>query len=112
MNFFRNNKKPGFTLMEIALAVLIIAILALALVPVINNQLRKSDEYSYYMAYRTIEKLGGQIVALGDEEDTARLDDGTRIAHTKIDPVVITEKSKNKKFVLTPAKRVKFFLPI
>ena len=31
MNFFRNNKKPGFTLMEIALAVLIIAILALAL---------------------------------------------------------------------------------
>lgn len=109
MNFFRNNKKPGFTLMEIALAVLIIAILALALVPVINNQLRKSDEYSYYMAYRTIEKLGGQIVALGDEEDTARLDDGTRIAHTKIDPVVITEKSKNKKFVLTPAKRVKFF---
>lgn len=64
-----NNKKSGFTLMEIALAVLIIAILTLALLPVFQSQLKKSDEYSYYMAYKTVEKLAGQIVAIGDEEE-------------------------------------------
>lgn len=66
MNLKNYRKKSGFSLMEIALAVLIVAILTLVLTPVIHRQLEKSEEYSYYLAYRTVEKLGGQIVALGD----------------------------------------------
>ena len=56
--FRKNNKKSGFTLMEIALAVLIVAILAMLTVPMVQRQLSKSDEYAYYTAYKTIEKLG------------------------------------------------------
>lgn len=67
MSIFRkNNKKSGFTLMEIALAVLIVAILAMLTVPMVQRQLSKSDEYAYYTAYKTVEKLGGQVVAMGD----------------------------------------------
>lgn len=65
MSLFKN-KKSGFTLMEIAIAVLIVAILVGVTIPVVRRQLNKSDEYSYYLAYKTVEKLGGQIAALGD----------------------------------------------
>ena len=61
-------KRAGFSLMELTLAVLIVAILIVITVPIINRQLEKSEEYSYYLAYRTVEKLAGQIVALGDPE--------------------------------------------
>lgn len=84
------NKKSGFTLMEIALAILIVAILALLCVPVIHRQLTKTDEYSYYMAYKTVEKMGGQIAALGDaydedyiSQDTSKPDNKIKIAFTK-----------------------------
>lgn len=66
MNFFKNNKKSGFTLMEIAIAVMIVALLISICLPVVNDQLAKGKQYSYYLAYKTVEKLGGQIVALGD----------------------------------------------
>lgn len=67
------NKKAGFSLMEIVLAIAIVGILLLVTIPVINRQLDKAHENSYYLAYRTVEKLGGQIVALGDEEETMAL---------------------------------------
>lgn len=66
MRLFKNDKKSGFTLMEIAIAVLIVSILLLTCVPIVKDQLKKSDEYSYYLAFKTVEKLGGQIAALGD----------------------------------------------
>lgn len=66
-------KKLGFSLMEIVLAIAIVGILLLITIPVINRQLDKADEYSYYLAYKTVEKLGGQIVALGDEEETTAM---------------------------------------
>ena len=70
MSIFKNNKKKSaFTLMEIALAVLIVAILAMLTVPMVQRQMSKSDEYAYYTAYKTIEKLGGQVVAMGDSID-------------------------------------------
>lgn len=69
MRIFKSFKKSGFSLMELTLAVLIVAILFVATVPIINRQLEKSEEYSYYMAYRSIEKMAGQIVALGDEQE-------------------------------------------
>lgn len=70
MRFFnKNTKKSGFTLMEIAIAVLIVSILLLTCVPIIKDQLKKSDEYAYYLAFKTVEKLGGQIAALGDSID-------------------------------------------
>ena len=66
MNFFKNNKKSGFTLAEISIAVLIVAVLVALCGLVVKEQLRKSSEYSYYLAYRTVEKLAGQIAALPD----------------------------------------------
>ncbi len=73
-------KRFGFTLMEILLAVFIVVILAMATMPVINKQLEKADEYSYYMAFKTVEKLGGQIVALGDESKVAMKDSDFKFA--------------------------------
>lgn len=69
----KNMDRLGFSLMEIVLALAIVGILAMITLPVINRQLSKADEYSYYLAYKTVEKLGGQIVALGDDEDTSAM---------------------------------------
>lgn len=102
MNFLKNNKKPGFTLMEVALAVLIIAVLILTLAPVIKGQLKKSEEYSYYLAFKTVEKLGGQIVALGDPELT-HLDNSTRIANN---PLRSNSFDRNTKLA---QRKIKFF---
>lgn len=102
MNFLKNNKKPGFTLMEVAIAVLIVAILVLACIPIIKNQLKKADEYSYYMAFKTVEKLGGQIVALGDP-NFVNIDNGTRIANNTIKSNVLKKNSKMAE------RKVKFF---
>ncbi len=63
--FNKNNKKSGFTLMEIAIAVMIVGLLTAIVIPIVRNQVAKLDEYSYYAAYKAVEKLGGQIVALG-----------------------------------------------
>jgi Tfp pilus assembly protein PilV len=68
------NKNVGFTVMEILLALFIIGILLLVLTPIVTTQLAKSNDYSYYLAYKSLEKMAGHIVALGDpEEDTAYL---------------------------------------
>lgn len=83
MRFFNmNNKKSGFTLMEIAIAVLIVSILLLTCVPIVKDQLKKSDEYAYYVAFKTVEKMGGQIAALGDtiDPDYNVLNDNVKIA--------------------------------
>lgn len=74
-------KRIGFTMMEVLLAVFIVGILAAVTIPIISRQLEKSDEYSYYLAYRTVEKMAGQIVAQGDPKDVSYGDDGTKIAH-------------------------------
>lgn len=67
-------KRIGFTMMEVLLAVFIVGILAAVTIPIISRQLEKSDEYSYYLAYRTVEKMAGQIVAQGDPaEDTTAI---------------------------------------
>lgn len=83
--------------MELAIAVMIVALLIVIIVPVVQNQLAKSDEYAYYMAYRSVEKLGGQIVALGDPEDnlyTLQLDNSTKIAkNSNKNPLVASIKS-------------------
>jgi prepilin-type N-terminal cleavage/methylation domain-containing protein len=69
------NKFSGFTLMEILLALFIIGILLLVTIPIVSDKLARSDEYSYYLAYRSLEKMAGHIVALGDpQEDEASLE--------------------------------------
>lgn len=75
MMIFKNPlKRIGFSMMEVLLAVFIVGILAMVTIPIINRQLEKSDEYSYYLAYKTVEKMAGQIVAQGDPaEDTTAL---------------------------------------
>lgn len=69
MNFKKGFKKSGFSLMEILIAIFIVAILALVTLPVVNKQINRTKEYSYYLAYNTVEKIAGQIVALGDPLD-------------------------------------------
>ena len=80
----KKTKKAGFSLMELAIAVMIVALLTVIIIPIVQNQLAKSDEYAYYMAYRNVEKLGGQIVALGDPDDSmykTQLDDSLKFAN-------------------------------
>lgn len=83
MNFFKNNKKSGFTLMEIAIAVMIVGVLLGLCGVIIKDQLKKSKDYSYYLAYRSVEKLGGQIVALGDPDETANAGTISKLAYDK-----------------------------
>ena len=66
---FLKFKKNGFSMMEVALAVLIVSIIAMLTIPIVTRQMEKTDEYSYYLAYKTVEKMSGQIVALGDPEE-------------------------------------------
>lgn len=66
-----NNKrilKKAFTLMEIGISLLIVSILIMLTIPIITNQAKKTDEYAYYAAFKTVEKMGSQIVAFGDPE--------------------------------------------
>ncbi|MBP3820644.1 prepilin-type N-terminal cleavage/methylation domain-containing protein [bacterium] len=67
MNFLKN-KNRGFTLMEISITMLIIGILVMLSIPIIKGQLKKTEEYSYYLAFKTVEKLGSQIVSYGDPD--------------------------------------------
>ena len=64
---YYNKLKKAFTLVEIALAVLIIAILVLLTMPIIINQMQKTDEYAYFSAYKLVEKISSQVVMYGDE---------------------------------------------
>ncbi|MCM1338258.1 MAG: prepilin-type N-terminal cleavage/methylation domain-containing protein [Muribaculaceae bacterium] len=74
MKFKDYIKKSAFTLAEILIALFIIAIIAMITLPVINRQLDKTDEYAYYMAFKTVEKMASQVVTIGepitDDEDT------------------------------------------
>ena len=83
MGFKNRIKKMGFSLMEILIAIFIVAIIAMVSVPIINKQMEKSEEYSYYLAYRTVEKMAGQIVAMGDPDEVALNINDTKIAEKK-----------------------------
>ena len=67
------NKKRGFTVAELAVAVLIIGVLAALLIPMAASQLKRGDEYRYYLAYKTVEKIAKQVVAepVYDDNTTA-----------------------------------------
>lgn len=67
MSFKNNIKKSAFTLAEIVIALFIVAILAFVTLPIINRQLEKSDEYAYYMAFKSVEKMASQIVIMGEK---------------------------------------------
>ena len=68
-------------------------------IPIVKNQLSKSDEYAYYMAFRSVEKLGGQIVALGDPADSRyhkKTSEGPN--SSKIANVINTDKNTSSIF--------------
>ena len=67
------NKKRGFTVAEIMVAVFIVAILAVLLIPMAASQLKRGDEYRYYMTYKTLEKVAKQLVAEPIYENTTAL---------------------------------------
>lgn len=63
---YMSKYKKAFTLIEITIAILIVAILVLLCMPVINSQMQKTEEFSYFAAYKTLEKMASQILAIGD----------------------------------------------
>lgn len=71
MKCLNKNLKKAFTLMEIGMGLLILSILVIVCIPIVTNQIKKTDEYAYYLAFKTVEKMGSQIVAFGDPEGVA-----------------------------------------
>ena len=65
---YKSKIKKAFTLMEIGISLLIVSILIMLTLPLITNQAKKTDEFAYYLAFKTVEKMGSQIVAFGDPE--------------------------------------------
>jgi len=96
--------KSGFTLVEIIIALFIVAILTLLTLPLINRRLEKTDEYLYYMAYKTVEKMGSQIVAIGETEpeDTAALQ--IQFAEDTANPVLVAYNNVRTFFEVLPKK--------
>lgn len=99
-------KRSGFTLMEIMISVFIVAILIAITVPIVKKQIDKTEDYAYYMAYKTVEKMAGQIVAMGDPEE---IDDITTMSEPEIK---LADRVKNsvKTFVADTGKKVKIFI--
>ncbi len=103
------NKKFGFTLMEIMIAVFVVVMLAMLTIPIVTRQIEKAEDYSYYVAYKTVEQMAGQIVALGDPNEVTSYDftnDDTKLA--KFNPYSSFKEylaSKfDKKFAKKPSK--------
>ncbi len=92
----RHNKRSGFTLMEIMISLAIVAILIATTLPIINKQLEKADEYSYYLAYKTVEKMAGQIAAIGDP--TELTDSGSIIIADAEDTSLLDKISERLNF--------------
>jgi len=83
--------KNAFTLMEIGISLLIVSILVMLCIPIVVNQTKKTDEFAYYMAFKTVEKMASQIVAFGDPEGAIILDEENTGALNLYTPL----KSKN-----------------
>ncbi len=71
MLFKKYSKKSGFSLTEIVIALFIVAILTMLTVPIVRNQMAKADDYAYYMAYKSVEKMASQIMLIGDPEEAS-----------------------------------------
>ncbi len=103
MNIFNDKIKKAFTLMEIGMGLLVLSILVIVCIPIITNQVKKTDEYSYYLAFKTVEKMGSQIVAFGDPEGVATNDESTGAYNNNI--------QKQNKFAKFTDKVFKFLNP-
>lgn len=66
MNNLHEKFKKAFSLLELTICILIVSIIIVVCVPLIMDQMKKTEEYSYFLGYKTVEKLGAQIIAYGD----------------------------------------------
>jgi len=64
------NKKHGFTLAEIVIALFIVAMVTFLSGAIIKRQLTKIDEYAYYMTFRSLQNMASQIAVWGDKEES------------------------------------------
>lgn len=66
MNNIKNKMRNAFSLLELTICILIVSIIIVVCVPLIMDQMKKTEEYAYFLGFKTVEKLGAQIVAYGD----------------------------------------------
>ena len=90
---YYNKLKKAFTLVEITIAILVVAVLVLLCMPIVNNQMRKTEEYSYFAAYKLVEKIAAQVLVYGDENDN----------------LAFAESSKNMNNVFIPPAMAQFY---
>ena len=121
---FGFKKKSGFTLTEISIALLIVGILVAITLPVIKKQLTKSDEFSYYLAFKTVEDIASRVATAPVDNNTEAYNHGlfpAAIADTLYEEIMIpsidaTQKRNiydaTLKNVATAAYKTKFFQSI
>ena len=71
MNYIYKKFKSAFSLLELTICILIVSIIVVVCVPLIMDQMKKTEEYSYFLGFKTVEKLASQIVAFGDPDDSS-----------------------------------------
>ena len=63
--------KKAFTLTELIIALALVAILAAVTIPLARNKMEKVDNYSYYLAYATVQDIAANIIAQSEFEYNA-----------------------------------------
>ena len=58
--------KKAFTMVELVVALLLVAILAAVTIGIAKNKMTKIDKYSYYIAYSTMQDIAANIISQSD----------------------------------------------
>lgn len=58
--------KKAFTMVELVVALLLVAILAAVTIGITRNKMAKVDKYSYYIAYSTMQDVAANIISQSD----------------------------------------------
>lgn len=60
--------KKAFTMMELVIAMAVVAILVLVSIPIAKSKMDKVDKFSYYLAYAAVQDIAANIVAQTEYE--------------------------------------------
>lgn len=97
---YYNKLKKAFTLVEITIAILVVAVLVLLCMPIVNNQMRKTEEYSYFAAYKLVEKIAAQVLVYGDENDNLAFAESSKnMNNAFIPPAMAAYRGETSTFI-------------